>query len=138
MCTSTSVISTPGNQRCTLAFRLHGTPSSIFIRGPIFVILKFKRTHLKFSVYGHKQTDRHTHARAQCSHASVGLAQAHPNYRQFAQFMNSIKSYKVVASIQLRRARMERYLYSASVCQLFIYVIPWLAVQFGIWDQLGL
>ena len=26
-----------------------------------------------------KQTDRHTHARAQCSHASVGLAQARPN-----------------------------------------------------------
>ena len=27
-----------------------------------------------------KQTDRHTHTRAQCSHASVGLAQARPNY----------------------------------------------------------
>ena len=26
-----------------------------------------------------KQTDRHTHTRAQCSHASVGLAQARPN-----------------------------------------------------------
>ena len=25
------------------------------------------------------QTDIHTHARAQCSHASVGLAQARPN-----------------------------------------------------------
>ena len=25
-----------------------------------------------------KQTDRHTHARAQCSHASMGLAQARP------------------------------------------------------------
>ena len=60
MCTSTSVISTPGNRRCTLAFRLHGTPSSIFVRGPIFVILKFKRAHLKFSVYGRKQTDRQT------------------------------------------------------------------------------
>ena len=56
-----------------------------------------------------KQTDRHTHAREQCSHASVGLTQAHPNYRQFAKFMNSIKPYKVVASIQLRRARMERW-----------------------------
>ena len=56
----------------------HLTPSSIF------VILKFKRAHLKFSVYGRKQTDRqtdiHTHTRVQCSHASVGLAQAHPNY----------------------------------------------------------
>ena len=27
-----------------------------------------------------RQTDIHTHARAQCSHSSVGLAQAHPNY----------------------------------------------------------
>ena len=27
-----------------------------------------------------RQRDRHTHARAQWSHASVGLAQAHPNY----------------------------------------------------------
>ena len=54
------------------------TPSSIF------VILKFKRGHLKFSVYGRKQTDKHTyihtHAHAQCNHASVGLSQARPNY----------------------------------------------------------
>ena len=48
-------------------------------KGPIFVILKYKCAHLKFSVYGRKQTNRHTHARAQCSHASVGLAQARPN-----------------------------------------------------------
>ena len=27
-----------------------------------------------------RQTDIHTHARAQCSHASVGLAQARPKY----------------------------------------------------------
>ena len=55
----------------------------------IFVILKFKRAHLKFSVYGRKQTYIHTyihtmyihtHARAQCNHASVGLSQARPNY----------------------------------------------------------
>ena len=26
-----------------------------------------------------KQASKHTHARVQCSHASVGLAQAHPN-----------------------------------------------------------
>ena len=29
-------------------------------------------------VYGHKQASKHTHARAQCSHAIVGLAQARP------------------------------------------------------------
>ena len=37
----------------------------------------------KFSVYGHKQASkqasRHTHAHAQYSHASMGLAQARPN-----------------------------------------------------------
>ena len=27
-----------------------------------------------------KQANKYTHARAQCSHASVGLAQARPNY----------------------------------------------------------
>ena len=34
-----------------------------------------KCIRLKFTVYGCKQTDRHTHAHAQCSPASVGLAQ---------------------------------------------------------------
>ena len=29
-----------------------------------------------------KQASKHTHARAQCSHTSVGLAQARPNYLQ--------------------------------------------------------
>ena len=33
-----------------------------------------------FTVYGRKQASKHTHARTQSgSHASVGLAQAHPN-----------------------------------------------------------
>ena len=41
------------------------------------------QTHL-FKIFGiwpqtDRQTDIHTHARAQCSHASVGLAQARPN-----------------------------------------------------------
>ena len=35
----------------------------------------------KFMVSGRsKQTNKHTHTRAQCSHASVGLAQARPNH----------------------------------------------------------
>ena len=54
MCTSTSVISSPGNHQCTLAFGFH-TPSSIF------VILKFKRAQLKLTVYGRKQANIHTH-----------------------------------------------------------------------------
>ena len=36
--------------------------------------------NLKFMVYGCKQASKHTHARVQCSHASVGLTQARPNY----------------------------------------------------------
>ena len=67
MCVSTSVVSTPGNRRCTLA------------TSSISVILKI-RAHLKLSVSGRsKQASKHTHTRAQCTHASVGLAQARPN-----------------------------------------------------------
>ena len=41
----------------------------------------------KWSVQASKQTSKHTHARAQCSHASVGLAQARPNnHTQFQDF----------------------------------------------------
>ena len=40
----------------------------------------FEWAHLKFTVSGRsKQTSTDTHTRAQCSHASVGLAQARPN-----------------------------------------------------------
>ena len=74
MCASTSVAATPGNQCCTLAFKLH-PPSSIFI------ILIFKHPHLNLRyMAASKQTNRHTHACVQCSNTSVGLAQAHPNY----------------------------------------------------------
>ena len=73
MCTSTPVISTPGNRHCTLAFRHHTSSSN-------FAILKFKRAHLGIWPQTDRQTDIHTHAGAQCSHACVGLAQARPNY----------------------------------------------------------
>ena len=47
----------------------------------IFVILKFKHAHLKFPVCGRsKRTSIDTHTCEQCSHASVGLAQARPNH----------------------------------------------------------
>ena len=39
-----------------------------------------KYAHLKFTVYGRKHTYIHTHNFRQCSHASVGLTQAHPNH----------------------------------------------------------
>ena len=39
----------------------------------------FDCAHLRFTVSGRcKQTNKHTHTHAQCSHASVGLAQARP------------------------------------------------------------
>ena len=52
----------------------------------VFVILKFNHAHLKFTVYGCKQASKHTHARAQCSSTSVGLAQARPNYQEHIRF----------------------------------------------------
>ena len=69
MCASSSVVSTQGNRRCTLAIAMSS----------ISVILKI-RAHLKFSVSGwSKQASIDTHTRAQSSHTSVGLAQARPN-----------------------------------------------------------
>ena len=38
---------------------------------------------LKWSVQANKQASKHAHTRAQCSHASVGLAQACPNHDGF-------------------------------------------------------
>ena len=47
--------------------------------------------HLKFMVSGRsKQTSKHTHARVQCSHASVVLAQARPNYCTFSTLKDYI------------------------------------------------
>ena len=46
----------------------------------------FECTHLKFTVSGRsKQASKHTHTRAQCSHASVGLAQPRSNNGQFIE-----------------------------------------------------
>ena len=39
--------------------------------------------HLKFTVYGRKHADIHTHNFRKCGHASVGLAQARPNHVRF-------------------------------------------------------
>ena len=63
---STSVISAPGHQRCNL----HDSGSSpsptrllSACMSSVFVILKFNHAHLKFTVYGHKQANIHTHVR---------------------------------------------------------------------------
>ena len=65
-CTSTSVIFGPSPRRCTLTVAL---PSQASRR-------RFECAYLKFTVSG-RSID--THTCAQCSHASVGLAQARPN-----------------------------------------------------------
>ena len=79
---STSVVSAPGHQRCTLATAPHLPSYRSTIRVLVFVI---NRAHLKFMIYGiwsqaSKQASKHTHARAQCSPTIVGLAKARPNY----------------------------------------------------------
>ena len=48
-----------------------------------------------------KQASRHTHAHAQCSHASVGLAQAHPNHH--------MKWVQIYTSYERNRSRGTRY-----------------------------
>ena len=64
--------------------RLHsGSPTLHTGNSPSPTIdLRNKHAHLKFTVYGRKQASKHTHTPAQCSSASVGLAQARPNYIQ--------------------------------------------------------
>ena len=44
----------------------------------------------KWSVQANKQASKHTHARAQCSHASVGLTQARPNYWAYTSLEKQI------------------------------------------------
>ena len=59
-------------------------------RSRVFGLHKiFKRSHLKLTVYGHKQASRHTHNFRKCSHASAGLAQAHPNKWALGSLYNS-------------------------------------------------
>ena len=76
MCTSTfsRLNSDPGNRRCTLVSSLQASPTELDLRN-----IKIY-TH-SFKIYGiWPQASKHTHARAQCSHASVGLTQARPNH----------------------------------------------------------
>ena len=69
-----------GCQRCTLAVTQHCHASA---RG-CSIFGKYLNAHLKFTVYGRKHGRSlgriDTHTSAQCSPASVGLAQARPNY----------------------------------------------------------
>ena len=64
-----------GYQCCTLAVAQH-CHASAWGRS---IFGKYLNAHLKFTVYGRKQARLYTHTFAQCSPASVGLAQARPN-----------------------------------------------------------
>ena len=44
----------------------------------------------KWSVQANKQASKHTHTHAQCSHASVGLTQARPNYWAYTSLEKQI------------------------------------------------
>ena len=77
---STSVISAPGHQCCTLATAPHLPSYQSTIQVLVFVILKFNRAHLKLMVYGRKQANIHTHMRNAVLLVCMGLAQARPNY----------------------------------------------------------
>jgi len=74
---STSVVFTPGHWCCTLTEALNlYQPSHAW-----YIDLQkiFEHTHLNFTVSGWSK-HRYIHTRVRCSHASVGLAQAHLNY----------------------------------------------------------
>ena len=69
-----------GCQRCTLAVAQH-CPSPIEATYYSSIFGKYLNAHLKFTVYGRKQASMYvTKTLPQCSPASVGLAQARPNY----------------------------------------------------------
>ena len=84
--TSSLFLGLPSRQRrrCALAVALHQRDSGLGISHAqklrtLGLHEIFKCSHLKFTVYGRKHTDIHTHNFRKCSYASVGLAQARPN-----------------------------------------------------------
>ena len=48
-----------------------------------------------------KPTDRHTHAHAQCSPASVGLAQARPNKQSYGSKVFGYYNYVTVLTMKI-------------------------------------
>ena len=74
-----------GCQRSTLAVAQHCHAMLFTYWGYLLsargrsIFGKYLNTHLKFTVYGRKHGRSYTHTSAQCSPASVGLTQAHPN-----------------------------------------------------------
>ena len=67
----------------SLALQKRANPESFLRENRIFTnSRKFSPSKVsRYTLYGHKQASRHTHNFHKCSHASVGLAQARPNYR---------------------------------------------------------
>ena len=81
---STSVVFALGPRRCTLTVALHWPSHTSKYRS----LWTFECTHLKFTVSG-QSID--IHMRTQCSHASVGLAQAWPNKGCQVRILNDLK-----------------------------------------------
>ena len=75
MCASTSFVFALGPRYCTLTVAmLH-----VDLR-EIFDSIRSFKIYGKWSIQASKQASKHRYTRAQCSHASVGLAEARPNY----------------------------------------------------------
>ena len=78
--TSTSVVFTPDPRRCTLTVALYMYMLHDVDHREIFGCTRLKFTVSGWSKQASKQASIDTHTCTQCSHASVGLAQARPNY----------------------------------------------------------
>ena len=89
MCVLTWVVFVPqaSRRRCTPVVALHRhiiTCTKLPCPRTFSLHEIFKCVHLKFTVYGRK----HTYTQLpQCSHASVGLAQARPNYAHISDLL---------------------------------------------------
>ena len=75
---------------------MHSSPVSSLQASPAELDLRYIKIYTRsFKIYGiWPQASKHTHARAQCSHTSVELAQARPNYNfVFAVYISHFNWY---------------------------------------------
>ena len=77
----------------------------------------------KWSVQTNQQTNKHTHMRAQCSHASVGLAQARPNYK-FGSVNN--ESHLSVIGASVSEPHTSEFYCNFSYIFFLSYVVPYI------------
>ena len=104
----TSVVFAPGHRHCTLTTALH-LPSA-WARSSKY----WNSTALNLQyMAANKQASKHTHIRAQCSPASVGLAQAHPNETNCSLFPHNQPSeseLQWLRASRIQRPRLEFWL----------------------------